>query len=180
MRPVRANPCAGRGALAAPAALLSAAPPAVAAPVARPVLMPLWMIVAAVIALLIAIAWFAGTLMTTRRDTSRAVADIPMAPADRREWIARVEACSARFRDGEIDLRALHLELAEILRGFAAARTGEPTESATAMELILDAPEIAKKAKPGNFVILRINESGEHFPLWKIKNERLIYANWLY
>ena len=82
MRPVRANPCAGRGALAAPAALLSAAPPAVAAPVARPVLMPLWMIVAAVIALLIAIAWFAGTLMTTRRDTSRAVADIPMAPAD--------------------------------------------------------------------------------------------------
>lgn len=136
MRPVRANPCAGRGALAAPAALLSAAPPAVAAPVARPVLMPLWMIVAAVIALLIAIAWFAGTLMTTRRDTSRAVADIPMAPADRREWIARVEACSARFRDGEIDLRALHLELAEILRGFAAARTGEPTESATVQEIL--------------------------------------------
>lgn len=136
MSPVRANPCAGRGACAAPAALLPAALPAVAAPVARPVLMPLWMIVAAVIALLIAIAWFAGTLMTTRRDTSRAVADIPMAPADRREWIARVEACSTRFHDGQIDLRALHLELAEILRGFAAARTGEPTESATAQEIL--------------------------------------------
>mgnify|MGYP000526936421 CR=1 FL=1 len=136
MSPVRANPCAGRGALAAPAALLPVVPPAVAAPVARPVLMPLWMIVAAVIALLIAIAWFVGTLMTTRRDTSRAVADIPMAPADRREWIARVEACSTRFRDGEIDLRALHLELAEILRGFAAARTGEPAESATAQEIL--------------------------------------------
>ena len=49
MSPVRANPCAGRGACAATAALL----PAVAAPVARPVLMPLWMLVAAVIALLI-------------------------------------------------------------------------------------------------------------------------------
>ena len=112
MSPVRANPCAGRGACAAPAALLPAALPAVAAPVARPVLMPLWMLVAAVIALLIAIAWFVGTLMTTRRDTSRAVADIPMAPADRREWISRVEACSTRFHDGQIDLRALHLELA--------------------------------------------------------------------
>ena len=133
---MRANPCAGRGACAAPAALLPAALPAVAAPVARPVLMPLWMRVAAVIALLIAIAWFAGTLMTTRRDTSRAVADIPMAPADRREWIARVEACSTRFHDGQIDLRALHLELAEILRGFAAARTGEPAESATAQEIL--------------------------------------------
>ena len=129
---MRANPCAGRGACAAPAAFL----PAVAAPVARPVLMPLWMLVAAVIALLIAIAWFVGTLMTTRRDTSRAVADIPMAPADRREWIARVEACSTRFHDGQIDLRALHLELAEILRGFAAARTGEPAESATAQEIL--------------------------------------------
>ena len=32
-------------------------------------------------------------------------------------------------------------------------------------ELTLDAPEIARKAKPGNFVILRINESGERFPL---------------
>jgi ferredoxin--NADP+ reductase len=32
-------------------------------------------------------------------------------------------------------------------------------------EMTLDAPEIAGKAKPGNFVILRINEAGERFPL---------------
>lgn len=31
--------------------------------------------------------------------------------------------------------------------------------------MTLDAPEIAGKAKPGNFVILRINEAGERFPL---------------
>lgn len=32
-------------------------------------------------------------------------------------------------------------------------------------ELILDAPAIAAKAKPGNFVILRVAENGERFPL---------------
>lgn len=32
-------------------------------------------------------------------------------------------------------------------------------------ELTLDAPAIATKAKPGNFVILRVNEEGERFPL---------------
>ncbi len=31
--------------------------------------------------------------------------------------------------------------------------------------LVLDAPQIAKTAKPGNFVILRVNETGERFPL---------------
>lgn len=31
--------------------------------------------------------------------------------------------------------------------------------------MTLDAPEIAGKAKPGNFVILRVNETGERFPL---------------
>ena len=32
-------------------------------------------------------------------------------------------------------------------------------------EMTLDAPEIAAKAKPGNFVILRVAEDGERFPL---------------
>lgn len=31
--------------------------------------------------------------------------------------------------------------------------------------MVLDAPQIAKTAKPGNFVILRLNEKGERFPL---------------
>ena len=61
-----------------------------------------------------------------------------MAPADRREWIARVEACSTRFHDGQIDLRALHLELAEVLRGFASARSGEDIDTATAREILAD------------------------------------------
>ena len=32
-------------------------------------------------------------------------------------------------------------------------------------ELVLDAPHIAAKAKPGNFVILRVSENGERIPL---------------
>lgn len=31
--------------------------------------------------------------------------------------------------------------------------------------LVLDAPQIAETAKPGHFIILRINETGERFPL---------------
>ncbi len=32
-------------------------------------------------------------------------------------------------------------------------------------KLVIDAPHIARKAKPGNFVILRVNEQGERIPL---------------
>ena len=32
-------------------------------------------------------------------------------------------------------------------------------------KLVLDAPHIASTAKPGHFVMLRVNERGERFPL---------------
>lgn len=35
----------------------------------------------------------------------------------------------------------------------------------TTSKLVLDAPQIAAKARPGHFVMLRINENGERFPL---------------
>ncbi len=35
----------------------------------------------------------------------------------------------------------------------------------TTSELTLDAPQIAKKAQPGNFIILRVTENGERIPL---------------
>ena len=50
--------------------------------VARPVLMPVWMLVVAVIVVLIVSGWLIGTLIGTRRDTSRQVGDVPMAPED--------------------------------------------------------------------------------------------------
>ena len=40
-------------------------------------------------------------------------------------------------------------------------------------KLVLDAPQIAATAKPGHFVMLRVNEQGERFPLIRIrKRER--------
>ena len=35
----------------------------------------------------------------------------------------------------------------------------------TVVENVIEAPQIAKKAKPGQFVILRVNETGERIPL---------------
>jgi ferredoxin/flavodoxin---NADP+ reductase len=32
-------------------------------------------------------------------------------------------------------------------------------------ELVIDAPQVARKAKPGNFVVLRLSEEGERIPL---------------
>ncbi|MFA5074197.1 MAG: sulfide/dihydroorotate dehydrogenase-like FAD/NAD-binding protein, partial [Nitrospirota bacterium] len=32
-------------------------------------------------------------------------------------------------------------------------------------ELVIEAPHIAAKAKPGNFIILRVDEKGERIPL---------------
>ncbi len=129
-------------ALAAPAPPALSALPALPAvlpatvTIARPVFMPLWMPVVAVIAVLIVAAWLIGTLIGTRPDTSHAVGDIPMAPEERRGWIETVEAAAARYREGTTDLRALHLELAAALRGFASERSGEDLESATVREIL--------------------------------------------
>ena len=35
----------------------------------------------------------------------------------------------------------------------------------TVTKMVIHAPEIAKKAEPGQFVILRTDENGERFPL---------------
>ena len=51
-----------------------------------PVLMPMWMIVVMVIGVLLVSAWLLRTILVTRRDTSREVGDIPMAPRERRQW----------------------------------------------------------------------------------------------
>ena len=99
-----------------------------------PVLMPLWMMIVAVLGLVLVAAWLLRSLLVTLRDRSREVGDIPMAPAERGQWSERVADAEARFAAGEIDVRALHLELASILRGFAAARSGEDITTATVRE----------------------------------------------
>lgn len=101
-----------------------------------PVLMPMWMIVVAVAGLILVAAWLLRSLLVTRRDQSREVGDIPMAPSERGQWVERVETAARRFTAGETDLRGLHLELASAVRGFAAARSGEDITTATVREIL--------------------------------------------
>ena len=37
--------------------------------------------------------------------------------------------------------------------------------SANSVKLVIDAPYVAKKAEPGQFIILRVDEDGERIPL---------------
>ncbi|SPT53585.1 Uncharacterised protein [Actinomyces bovis] len=112
-----------------------------------PVGMPLWMVIIPIIALLVVAAWLIGTFLSTRRDRSLGYGDIPMAPTVRDQWVTKIDDAEARFRSGELDLRALHLELAAILRGFAGARSGVDIESSTVLE-ILDIADTAGPRSP--------------------------------
>ena len=59
-----------------------------------PVLMPLWMMIVAVLGLVLVAAWLLRSLLVTRRDQSREVGDIPMAPSERGQWVERVETAA--------------------------------------------------------------------------------------
>lgn len=101
-----------------------------------PVLMPVWMPVVATICLIVVLGWLLFSFLTTRRDTSPEVGDIPMAPGERRQWVERLGEISGRWEAGELDLRGLHLELASLLRGFAEARSGQEITTATVTEIL--------------------------------------------
>lgn len=101
-----------------------------------PVLMPVWMVIVTVVGILLVLAWLLRSFLVTRRDLAHEVGDIPMASSERSQWVRKVEAAAARFRDGGTDLRGLHLELAEVVRGFATARSGEDLTSATVREIL--------------------------------------------
>lgn len=101
-----------------------------------PVLMPMWMPVVSVICLIAVLVWLAFSFLATRRDTSLQVGDIPMAPGERQQWVERLAGISGRWEAGELDLRALHLELGALLRGFAEARSGQEITTATVTEIL--------------------------------------------
>ena len=101
-----------------------------------PVLMPLWWIMAAIVGLLLVTAWLVWVFVSTARDTSSRVGDIPLAPGDRTRWLGCVQDAAAAYEAGELSVRDLHLELAAVLRGFATQRTGTPMESLTVAEIL--------------------------------------------
>ncbi|WP_127573605.1 hypothetical protein [Georgenia faecalis] len=81
-------------------------------------------------ALLLAVAgWYTWVLLSTRRDR---VAEAPVMGLDRRATYAQAVATTLqRYRAEELDLRALHLELARTMRAFASERIGRDVSSWT-------------------------------------------------
>ena len=63
-----------------------------------PVLMPIWMVIVMIIGILLVSAWLLRTFLVTRRDTSREVGDIPMAPRERRQWGDRLTEIGGTLR----------------------------------------------------------------------------------
>lgn len=84
--------------------------------------------------LLAVAAWFAWVLWSTSRRRS---ADLARGPA-RAEFLAEVDGAYDRYRDGALDLRGLHLELAAVLRAYASERAGADVRSWTASRIGAD------------------------------------------
>lgn len=97
-------------------------------------------------ALLVAgvVAWFWWVLRSTRGPAPAAAPTVEETPAPRparaadpyaaarQVALARLQRVEDRHRAGELDDRGAHLELAFVVREFAAARTGVRTASLTA------------------------------------------------
>jgi len=88
---------------------------------AAPVLYAWWVLAFGVALLLAAAAWLWWVLR--RRGEGDAVGRV--AGPVRRTYRVRVDEVYERFTRGEIDLRALHLELARLVREFGSERVGQ-------------------------------------------------------
>ena len=135
----------------------------------NPVLMPVWMIIVAIIGLVLVAAWLLRSLLVTRRDRSREVGDIPMAPSERNRWSDRVEAAQKRFAAGEIDLRGLHLELASVLRGFAAAaaaRTLRPPRCARSWTCPIRQARSTSRTDSSSCVVTGVRSTPTRWGMW--------------
>lgn len=79
--------------------------------------------------LLLAAAWIVVVLLATRR--SRAPKPAPLDDAAREGYQREVDDALRAYHDGELDLRALHLRLARLMREVASERTGRDVRSWT-------------------------------------------------
>ncbi len=93
-----------------------------------------WVPVLGGVLLLAVAAWYAFVLLSTRRP-AKAKDPGPMSRDGRGRYEADVEGAIAAYHRGEHDLRALHLELARIMRDFASERIGRDVRSWTAREI---------------------------------------------
>lgn len=88
--------------------------------------------------LLLVAAWLAFVLLSTRR---RDPAEQPaMAEDTRGRYETAVDGVFADYRSGELDLRALHLRLARLMRDFASERIGRDVRPWTRSEIAAHDP----------------------------------------
>lgn len=109
-----------------------------------PVTYSWWVPTIGVALMLLAIAWVVIAVLLTRR---RPATTLPPPPpqlaarpgdpfaAARPVYLARVDALERRFAAGELDARALHLELSAVVRDFATVRQGLDARVLTLSEL---------------------------------------------
>lgn len=100
-----------------------------------PVGAPTWVwvlglaLVAGVACWYLALAWFTRTRRTPPRASASRLERL------RAEHRRALEAAGAEYAEGTRDLRALHLELGQVLRSYATGRTGVDAASLTAAEV---------------------------------------------
>lgn len=110
-----------------------------------PVLYSWWVPVLGVVLVALAVAYVVWAVRHTRR---RPEQDVPPAPPVRQlgpyddpyasvrpVYLAKVDALEQRFDAGELDARALHLELSAVVREFGTVRRGVDTRVLTLSDL---------------------------------------------
>lgn len=107
-----------------------------------PVTYSWWWDLVAAAAVLIVVAWIVFVLVSTRRrppDEDDPLLLMAMTgdrfAAVRPVYLKKIDAVEERYRDGELDVRALHLELSAVVREFATIRRGVDASVLTLSDL---------------------------------------------
>ncbi len=92
-----------------------------------------WVAVVGGLLLLAVAAWYAYVLWSTR--AARPTSQPQMARDERSRYLGEVDEVLGTYRAGARDVRALHLELARIMRAFASERIGRDVSSWTRAQI---------------------------------------------
>ena len=112
-----------------------------AAELNEPVTFSWWWDLVAAAAVLLVIGWIVAVLVLTRRRTPEPDLEALLGPYGDRFatvrplYLEQVDAVERRYRDGELDVRGLHLALSAVVRDFATVRRGVDARVLTLSDL---------------------------------------------